>query len=170
MLWGENRGKWKGRQLPGVEPRTPLTWAPSALPLSLDSRMTTNPHNPLCILYCFFTFLYFCLKTSKFIYFQHEARCSLRQDALSQPGLYATQVLVARSSSNGDTVAVCGQFLLTFQRNVVYMLKRLWDGSRLFRVSWVLIMWFIITVLKLMKLVIGLHFDLVDITTTRISH
>ena len=45
----------------------------------------------------------------------------------------ATQVLVARSSSNGDTVAVCGQFLPTFQRNVVYMLKRLWDGSRLFQ-------------------------------------
>ena len=84
--------------------------------------------------------------------------------------LTATQVLVARSSSNGDTVGVCGQFLPTFQRNVVYMLKRLWDGSRLFRVSWVLIMWFVITVLKLMKLVIGLHFDLVDITTTRISH
>ena len=51
-----------------------------------------------------------------------------------------------------------------------FPLKRFWDGSRLFRVSWVLIMWFIITVLKLMKLVIGLHFDLVDITTTRISH
>ena len=24
MLWGENRGKWKGWQPPGVEPRTPL--------------------------------------------------------------------------------------------------------------------------------------------------
>ena len=23
MLWGENRGKWKGRQPPGIEPRTP---------------------------------------------------------------------------------------------------------------------------------------------------
>ena len=35
MLWGENRGKWKGRQLPGVEPRTTLAaWAASALPLS----------------------------------------------------------------------------------------------------------------------------------------
>ena len=51
MLWGENRGKWKGRQLPGVEPRTPLAWAASALPLSHDSRTTTNPHNPLCVLH-----------------------------------------------------------------------------------------------------------------------
>ena len=24
MLWGENRGKWKGQQSPGIEPRTPL--------------------------------------------------------------------------------------------------------------------------------------------------
>ena len=24
MLWGENRGKWKSQQSPGVEPRTPL--------------------------------------------------------------------------------------------------------------------------------------------------
>jgi len=48
----------------------------------------------------------------------------------------ATQVLVARSCSNGDTVGVCGQILPTFQPNVVNMLKRLWDGGRLFRVSW----------------------------------
>ena len=34
----------------------------------------------------------------------------------------------------------------------------------------VLIMWFIITVLKLMKLVIGLPFDLVVIATTRLTH
>ena len=27
MLWGENRKKWKGRQPPGVEPWTSLTWA-----------------------------------------------------------------------------------------------------------------------------------------------
>ena len=51
MLWGENRGKWKGQQLPGVEPRTPLAWAASALPLSHDSWTTTNPHNPLYILH-----------------------------------------------------------------------------------------------------------------------
>ena len=50
MLWGENRGKWKSQQSPGVEPRTPLAWAASALPLSHNSRTTTNPHNPLCIL------------------------------------------------------------------------------------------------------------------------
>ena len=49
MLWGKNRRKWKRRQLPGVEPRTPLAWAASALPLSHDSRTTTNPHNPLCV-------------------------------------------------------------------------------------------------------------------------
>ena len=41
----------KGRQLLGVEPRTPLALAASALPLSHDSRTTTNPHNPLCILH-----------------------------------------------------------------------------------------------------------------------
>ena len=52
MLWGENRGKWKSRQPPGVEPRTPLAWAASALPLSHDSRTTTNPHNLLCIEDC----------------------------------------------------------------------------------------------------------------------
>ena len=51
MLWGTNRGKWKSRQSPGVEPRTPLAWAASALPLSHDSQTTTNPHNPLCILH-----------------------------------------------------------------------------------------------------------------------
>ena len=37
----------KGRQSPGVKPRTPLAWAANALPLSHDSRTTTNPHNPL---------------------------------------------------------------------------------------------------------------------------
>ena len=46
MLWGE---KWKGQQSLGVEPRTPLVWAASALLLSHDSQTTTNPH----------TFLYF---------------------------------------------------------------------------------------------------------------
>ena len=39
-----NRGKWKGRQLPRVESRTP--WATSVLPLTHDSRTTTNPHTP----------------------------------------------------------------------------------------------------------------------------
>ena len=51
MLWGKNRGKWKGRQLPGVESRTPLGWAPSVLPLSHNSRTTTSPHNPLYVLH-----------------------------------------------------------------------------------------------------------------------
>ena len=41
----------KGRQPPGVEPRTPLAWAASALPLSYDSWTTTNTHNPLYILH-----------------------------------------------------------------------------------------------------------------------
>ena len=41
----------KGWQPPGVEPRTPLAWAASALPLSHDSQTTTNPHNPLYILH-----------------------------------------------------------------------------------------------------------------------
>ena len=54
--------------------------------LSHDSWTTTNPHNPLYVLSRglfdsrlaagLFTFLYFHLKTSKFIYFQREARCS----------------------------------------------------------------------------------------------
>ena len=50
-LWGKNRGEWNGRQSPGVEPRTPLAWATSALPLSHDSQTTTNPHNPLYVLH-----------------------------------------------------------------------------------------------------------------------
>ena len=37
MLWGEGRGKWKGRQLLGVEPRTEVFELP--LPLSHDSWM-----------------------------------------------------------------------------------------------------------------------------------
>ena len=41
----------KGRQPPGIEPRTPLAWAASALPLTHDSRTTTNPHNPLYVLH-----------------------------------------------------------------------------------------------------------------------
>ena len=51
MLWGENRGKWKRPAAAGSWPRTPLAWATSALPLSYDSRTTTNPHNPLYILH-----------------------------------------------------------------------------------------------------------------------
>ena len=51
MLWGESRGKWKGRQLLGVEPRTPLAWAASALPLSHDSWTINNPHNTLYVLH-----------------------------------------------------------------------------------------------------------------------
>ena len=31
--------------------RIPLAWAASALPLSYDSRTTTNPHNPLYVLH-----------------------------------------------------------------------------------------------------------------------
>ena len=27
MLWGKNRGNWKGRQPPETEPRAPLAWA-----------------------------------------------------------------------------------------------------------------------------------------------
>ena len=46
MLWGENRGKWKSREL---NPGHLLAWAASALPLSHDSRTTTNPHNPLWV-------------------------------------------------------------------------------------------------------------------------
>ena len=51
MLCGENRGKWKGRQPPGVKPRTPLAWAGSALPLSHNSQATINPHNLLYALH-----------------------------------------------------------------------------------------------------------------------
>ena len=120
-------GSEKGRQLPEVEPRTPLTWAPSALPLSLDSRTTTNPHNPLCIL--LFHFPLFLLHNIQIHLFPAWGKML----SANQVYMAATQVLVARSSSNGDTVAVCGQFLPTFHRNVVYMLKRLWDGSRLFQ-------------------------------------
>ena len=62
MLCGKNREKWEGRQSLGVKPRTLLAWAASAVPLTHNSRMTTN--------------LYFCLITSNFIHFQYEARCS----------------------------------------------------------------------------------------------
>ena len=44
MLWGENRERWKGRELPGVEPRTSTAWATSVLPLSYDNR--TTMHQP----------------------------------------------------------------------------------------------------------------------------
>ena len=49
-LWCENRGKWKGWQPPTVEPRTPLAWVASALPLSYSNQTTTNSHNPLYVL------------------------------------------------------------------------------------------------------------------------
>ena len=62
MLCGKNREKWEGRQSLGVKSRTLLAWAASAVPLTHNSRMTTN--------------LYFCLITSNFIHFQYEARCS----------------------------------------------------------------------------------------------
>ena len=42
----QKKGKWNGLQPPGVEPRTPLAWATSALPQSHDSQTTANPHNP----------------------------------------------------------------------------------------------------------------------------
>ena len=48
-------------KLPWVEARTPLPWTTSALPLATA---------------IMFTFLYFCLITSKLIHFQHETRCS----------------------------------------------------------------------------------------------
>ena len=43
MLWGEKRGNKKGQLSPGVQPRTPLAWTASALPLSHDSLTATNP-------------------------------------------------------------------------------------------------------------------------------
>ena len=42
----------KGRQTLGVEPRTPLAWAASTLPLSHDRQTTTNPRNPLYVCIC----------------------------------------------------------------------------------------------------------------------
>ena len=70
-----------------VEPRTPLAWAASALPLSYNSRTTTSPHT---ILYMYCTDGTECfsrtpgshsvcewlpLFSPHNIYFQHEARC-----------------------------------------------------------------------------------------------
>ena len=43
--------KVKGRQLSGIEPRTPLAWAANALPLSYGNRTITDPHNPLYVLH-----------------------------------------------------------------------------------------------------------------------
>ena len=71
MLWGENKRKWKGLQPPGVEPRTPLAWAASPLPLSDDSR-TTCVRLPVAA-GLFTSSLYFHLITSELIYFQCEA-------------------------------------------------------------------------------------------------
>ena len=42
MFWGKNRGRWKSQHLPTVEPRTPLAWAASALPLSHNSWTVTE--------------------------------------------------------------------------------------------------------------------------------
>ena len=64
MLWGENRGKWKGRQSLGVEPRTLLAWATSALPLSC-------PGFNSCRLPAFSLSLF----SPHNLYFQREARC-----------------------------------------------------------------------------------------------
>ena len=51
MRWKLIEESGKDWQPPGVEPRTPLAWAISALPLSHDSQTTTNPHNPLYVLH-----------------------------------------------------------------------------------------------------------------------
>ena len=62
MLWGKNRGKQKAggrresKSNPAFKPEMSWVWLPVAVGL--------------------FTFLYFCLITSKFIYFQSEARSS----------------------------------------------------------------------------------------------
>ena len=89
-------GSEKGRQPQEVEPRTPLAWAVSALPLSYSNQTTTNPHNPLYVhvlystggssqrcpgldsqqLPSFSLSSYFCPITSKFLHFQRKARCS----------------------------------------------------------------------------------------------
>ena len=47
LLWGKNRGKWKGWQLPEVESRTPQAWAASALPLSHSAhiKLAHDPDN-----------------------------------------------------------------------------------------------------------------------------
>ena len=49
MLWGKNIGKWKSRQSPAVDPRTPgLSSQCSAT--EPHSQITTTPNNPLYIL------------------------------------------------------------------------------------------------------------------------
>ena len=78
----------KGQQWPVVEPKTPLAWAATALPLSHDSQITTN-HNIIEDCDCdhwqlklswvqlletanLFTFLYVHIITSKFLFPQRE--------------------------------------------------------------------------------------------------
>ena len=95
MLWGKNREKWKGRQLLGVKPRTPLAWATSALPLTHNSQIATN--------------LYFCLITSKFIYFQHEARCSEHLDCEN----YSAWVFLLMEKISSQTLAEFWWHILT---------------------------------------------------------
>ena len=47
MFWGKNRGKWKGRQSPGIKPRTlGLCCQYSAI----EPRQLDNNHNPLYVL------------------------------------------------------------------------------------------------------------------------
>ena len=69
---------------------------------------------------------------------------------------------MVRDGSNGVTVGVCGQFLPTFQCNVVMWSKRLWD--RVSQCPNYVLARFTISVLPvlswLMKLVIGLPFAL----------
>ena len=66
---GKSRGKWKGRQSLGVEPRTPLAWAASVLPLSHDS-WTTLTGSTECLSctpgYHFFSITRFSLPPNRF--------------------------------------------------------------------------------------------------------
>ena len=112
MLWGRNRGK--GRQPLGVKPRTPLTWAASALPLSHDNRRTTNPHKPL----------YYCIFTSwhliSFIF-------SMRQDALSMPmHIWGYKLCVVLHQS-----LLRGSFVNTDETNAVCIVR-----YTVFTVTW----------------------------------
>ena len=97
MLWGENRGKWKrlaaagsrtqdtsglSRQCSATEPQQPDDHQPPQSSM-YTVQMVLNAWrlNPevswvqLLVTAGFFTFLYLHLITSKFIYFQREARC-----------------------------------------------------------------------------------------------
>ena len=112
MLWGRNRGK--GRQPLGVKPRTPLTWAASALPLSHDNRRTTNPHEPL---YC-------CIFTSQHLI---SFISSVRQDALSMPmHIWGYKLCVVLHQS-----LLRGMFVNTDEANTVCTMR-----YTVFRVTW----------------------------------